>query len=126
MSWAIVGHNQSNDQKRARTKQNEHPTKNKKKKRRKKRKRKEKKEKEKEREKNSHRLFQTLLIHRHLDRNMREVVVDRLVRARRHCRVVFAVFMELCDGTDHERDVGDDLEGEELESWVRVRVSVCL
>lgn len=44
--------------------------------------------------------FQTLLVHRHLDRNVREVIVNGLVRSGLHRRVELGVFVEVCYGAD--------------------------
>lgn len=57
----------------------------------------------------AHRLLQTLLVHRHLDRDVREAVVDLRVRLRRHRAVEPAVLVELRDGAEHIRDVRDHL-----------------
>ena len=54
-------------------------------------------------------LIQALLVHGHLDRDVREVVVERLVRRGRDARVVLGVLVELCDWADNEGDIGDDL-----------------
>ncbi len=65
-------------------------------------------------EEDIHSLLQILLIHRHLDRHMRQPLIHLLIGRRADGGVVFAVLVVLRDGPEGEGEVGYYLEGEEL------------
>ena len=61
--------------------------------------------------------FQALLVHRHLDGDMREVVIDDLARPGLDGGVVLRVLVVLRDRAYAHSDVLDNLEREELYAW---------
>ena len=70
---------------------------------------------------NSHRFLERFFVNRHLDRDVRKIVIDTFVRFGGYCTVVLAVLMELGNRTNHEGQVGDNLQREELEYSVSTR-----
>ncbi len=62
----------------------------------------------------SHSLFQTFLVHGHLDGDVREPGIHGFVGSRRLGRVVLGILVELSNRAEDEGQIGDDLKGEEL------------
>lgn len=58
--------------------------------------------------------IQALLVHRHLDRDMGQIVVHDFIRARLDCGIIQGVLVVMCDGSDGHGEVLEDLHAEEL------------
>lgn len=62
-----------------------------------------------------HGFFQTLLVNRHLNSDMWKSIVDLFVGLGSDSTVILAILVELCNRTNNERQIGNDLQREELE-----------
>jgi hypothetical protein len=58
--------------------------------------------------------FQTFLVHRHLNRDMRQVIIHHLIRPGPRGGVILRILVVVRYRADHHRYVLNDLEREEL------------